>query len=93
MTSLAVREGGVEWARPCLAPLGADLNSPTPWLLVAYGETLYEMLEPEAAEKLADEALLQRSDFEPAIRLRAVARGEQDPFLESREQHEGHNHR
>ena len=89
----AVRKREVDWAYAFLQPLVEELNWRTPWLLVAYGETLYEMLEPEEAEKLADEALLQRSDFEPALRLRAVARGEQDPFLESREQHEGHNHR
>ena len=70
-----------------------DLEWRTPWLLVAYGETLHEMLEPEAAEALAEEALLLRPDFEPAIRLLAIARGEADPFLESRSQHEGHSHR
>lgn len=89
----AVRKREVEWAHAFLAPLVNELNWRTPWLLVAYGETLFEMLEPEEAEKLADEVLLQRPNFEPALRLRAVARGEQDPFLESREQHEGHNHR
>ena len=89
----AVRKREVEWAYNFLSVLVDELNWRTPWLLVAYGETLYEMLEAEEAEKLADEALAQRADFEPALRLRAVARGEQDPFLESRAQHEGHNHR
>ncbi|MCH2101355.1 MAG: hypothetical protein MK209_05495 [Planctomycetes bacterium] len=89
----AVRKREVEWAHDFLAPLVEDLNWQTPWILVAYGETLYEMLEPEKAERLADKALAQRPEFEPAARLRAVARGEQNPFLESRPQHEGCNHR
>jgi hypothetical protein len=89
----AVRKREVEWAYSFMQGLVEDLEWRTPWLLVAYGETLYEMLEPEAAEALADEALLLRPDFEPAIRLRAIARGEADPFLESRSQHEGHRHR
>lgn len=89
----AVRKREVEWAYAFMQGLVEDLNWRTPWLLVAYGETLFEMLEPERAEALADEALLIRPDFEPALRLRAIARGEADPFLESRSQHEGHNHR
>ena len=89
----AVRKCEVEWAYAFMQGLVEDLEWRTPWLLVAYGETLHEMLEPEAAEALAEEALLLRPDFEPAIRLLAIARGEADPFLESRSQHEGHSHR
>jgi hypothetical protein len=89
----AVRKREVEWAYAFMQGLVEDLGWRTPWLLVSYGETLHEMLEPEAAEALAEEALLLRPGFEPAIRLRAIARGEADPFLESRSQHEGHSHR
>lgn len=89
----AVRKREVEWAFAFMRGLVEDLEWRTPWLLVAYGETLYEMLEPEAALALAEEALELRPDFEPAIRLRAIANGEADPFLESRSQHEGHSHR
>ena len=68
----AVRKREVEWAHAFLAPLVDELNWRTPWLLVAYGETLFEMLELEEAEGLADEALLQRREFKPALPLRAL---------------------
>jgi hypothetical protein len=89
----AVRKREVEWADAFLRPLVEELNWRTPWILVAYGETLVEMLENDEAKTIAAEALAMRPDFEPALRLQAIANGELNPYLESREQHEGHNHR
>lgn len=88
----AVRARELEAAYPFLQQVVDELDWRTPWLLVAYGQLLNEMLMPEEAEAMANEALAMQPGFEPALSLRAVARGEEDPFRESRESHEGHDH-
>jgi len=89
----AVRKREVEWAYLITSKLVDEIGWRTPWLLVSYGETLFEMLDKEGAERLANEALTLDPEFEPAIRLGKIARGEIDPLLETRAGHEGHAHR
>jgi SAM-dependent methyltransferase len=81
-----------DWATDFTQKLVDEVGWRTPLLLWASGEAALERLETDRARELAEEALLALPQYEPAKRLLRKANGEEDASLESRSEHEGHDH-